>query len=164
MPEAAQSVLEDTDPLLKEYCEYMDRIYRNIEVFLKKKDQADNTQKLQVFFDKSVRPFIYWLEERQKSSGAAGTKPATQQNFNQSSRTDQKQSSGSSEAGSSDKERANFVSALAKKHKELDVSNIDKIKLKGKVEPFSRFKEIAAKLEEHGYRREGYFFFYGRKS
>lgn len=61
-------------------------------------------------------------------------------------------------------ERANFVSALAKKHKVLDVSNFDKIKLKGKVEPFSRFKEIASKFEEHGYRRERYFFFYGRKS
>ncbi len=43
-------------------------------------------------------------------------------------------------------------------------ANPRKIKLKGKVEPFSRFKEIASKFEEHGYRRERYFFFYGRKS
>lgn len=51
-----------------EYYEYLNTIYEEIAEFIRKKDGTLNTQKLEMMFEKTASPYVYWLKENQSQS------------------------------------------------------------------------------------------------
>ena len=48
----------------KDYLEYLNNCYKEIHSFLKEKDIGVDHEKLQIFFEKTVTPYKYWLDEQ----------------------------------------------------------------------------------------------------
>lgn len=48
------------------YYDYLNTIYREISEYLKVQDGVINAEKLQLMFDKTASPFVYWLESKSR--------------------------------------------------------------------------------------------------
>ena len=57
---------KETDRTRKEYYEYMSIVYEEISDFLRERDGAVNPQKLELMFEKTASPYVYWLKENQE--------------------------------------------------------------------------------------------------
>ena len=51
----------------KEYLDYCNERYKQIYSYIKDKDIAVDHDKLRMFFDKSVTPYKYWLDEHRRA-------------------------------------------------------------------------------------------------
>ena len=60
-----------------EYYEYLNTIYEEISEFIRKKDGTLNTQKLEMMFEKTASPYVYWLKENQSQSVQREMDPET---------------------------------------------------------------------------------------
>ena len=56
------------DQTRKEYYDYLSEIYGEIATYLKIQDGAVNAQKLELMFEKTASPFVYWNESRSKDA------------------------------------------------------------------------------------------------
>ena len=59
---------KETDSTRKEYYEYLNAVYEEIAEFLREKDGAMNPHKLEMMFEKTASPFVYWNEARATNS------------------------------------------------------------------------------------------------
>ena len=56
--------------IAQEYLDYMNESYRQEYAYIQKKDIAVDHDKLRMFFDKSVTPYKYWLDEHKRAEMA----------------------------------------------------------------------------------------------
>ena len=110
------------DEIRKEYYDYLSSIYGEIATYLKIQDGAVNAQKLELMFDKTASPFVYWNESR--------------------SRNEARQSI-------SDEKRMSLLKALAAKYK-LKISE-DKFVITSRLET-EEFKRLSENMKLAGYR------------
>ena len=110
------------DEIRKEYYDYLSSIYGEIATYLKIQDGAVNAQKLELMFDKTASPFVYWNESR--------------------SRNEARQSI-------SDEKRMSLLKALATKYK-LKISE-DKFFITLRLET-EEFKRLSENMKLAGYR------------
>ena len=110
------------DVTRKEYYDYLSEIYGEIATYLKIQDGAVNAQKLELMFDKTASPFVYWNESR--------------------SRNEARQSI-------SDEKRMSLLKALATKYK-LKISE-DKFFITLRLET-EEFKRLSENMKLAGYR------------
>ena len=53
----------DIEKSRREYYRYLNQIYEEISEFLRSEDGAVNAQKLEMMFEKTASPYVYWLKE-----------------------------------------------------------------------------------------------------
>ena len=58
-----------------EYYEYLNTIYEEIAEFIRKKDGTLNTQKLEMMFEKTASPYVYWLKENHEQQAQTEMNP-----------------------------------------------------------------------------------------
>lgn len=58
----------DIEKSRREYYHYLSQIYEEISEFLRSEDGAVNAQKLEMMFEKTASPYVYWLKENQSQS------------------------------------------------------------------------------------------------
>ena len=63
---------KETDNTRKEYYEYMSTVYEEISDFLRDRDGAVNPQKLELMFEKTASPYVYWNESRNAGKARDG--------------------------------------------------------------------------------------------
>ena len=66
---ATEARISGIDVTRKEYYDYLSEIYGEIATYLKIQDGAVNAQKLELMFDKTASPFVYWNESRSNNAG-----------------------------------------------------------------------------------------------
>ena len=66
---AAEARISGIDETRKEYYDYLSEIYGEIATYLKIQDGAVNSQKLELMFEKTASPFVYWNESRSNNTG-----------------------------------------------------------------------------------------------
>ena len=64
---ATEARISGIDETRKEYYDYLSSIYGEIATYLKIQDGSVNSQKLELIFDKTASPFVYWNESRSRS-------------------------------------------------------------------------------------------------
>ena len=64
---ATEAQISGLDQTRKEYYDYLSSIYGEIATYLKIQDGAVNAQKLELMFEKTASPFVYWNESRTKN-------------------------------------------------------------------------------------------------
>ena len=64
---ATEASISGIDSTRKEYYDYLSSIYGEIATYLKIQDGAVNSQKLELMFEKTASPFVYWNESRSRS-------------------------------------------------------------------------------------------------
>ena len=121
---ATEASISGIDSTRKEYYDYLSSIYGEIATYLKIQDGAVNSQKLELMFEKTASPFVYWNESR--------------------SRSDSRQSI-------SDEKRMSLLKALAAKYK-LKISE-DKFLITLRLET-EEFKRLSENMKLAGYRYE----------
>lgn len=57
------------DKTRREYYCYLNVIYEEITEFLREEDGAVNAQKLEMMFEKTASPLVYWLKENMGIAG-----------------------------------------------------------------------------------------------
>ena len=57
---------KEKDRTRKGYYEYLSIVYEEISDFLRDRDGAVNPQKLELMFEKTASPYVYWLKENQE--------------------------------------------------------------------------------------------------
>ena len=67
----------DIEKSRKEYYRYLNQIYEEISEFLRSEDGAVNAQKLEMMFEKTASPYVYWLKENQSQSVQREMDPET---------------------------------------------------------------------------------------
>ena len=65
---ATEAQISGLDQTRKEYYDYLSEIYGEIATYLKIQDGSVNAQKLELMFDKTASPFVYWNESRSKDA------------------------------------------------------------------------------------------------
>ena len=65
---ATEASISGIDSTRKEYYDYLSSIYGEIATYLKIQDGAVNAQKLELMFEKTASPFVYWNESRSKDA------------------------------------------------------------------------------------------------
>ena len=65
---ATEAQISGLDQTRKEYYDYLSEIYGEIATYLKIQDGAVNAQKLELMFEKTASPFVYWNESRSKDA------------------------------------------------------------------------------------------------
>ena len=65
---ATEASISGIDSTRKEYYDYLSEIYGEIATYLKIQDGSVNAQKLELMFDKTASPFVYWNESRSKDA------------------------------------------------------------------------------------------------
>lgn len=106
----------------KEYYDYLSSIYGEIATYLKIQDGSVNAQKLELMFEKTASPFVYWNESRSRNE--------TRQSI-------------------SDEKRMSLLKALATKYK-LKISE-DKFVITSRLET-EEFKRLSENMKLAGYR------------
>ena len=78
---ATEARISGIDETRKEYYDYLSSIYGEIATYLKIQDGAVNAQKLELMFDKTASPLVYWREakERERKPEQGKDKPASAQ-------------------------------------------------------------------------------------
>jgi hypothetical protein len=64
---ATEARISGIDETRKEHYDYLSSIYGEIARYLKIQDGSVNSQKLELMFDKTASPFVYWNESRSRS-------------------------------------------------------------------------------------------------
>ena len=64
---ATEAQISGLDQTRKEYYDYLSEIYGEIATYLKIQDGAVNSQKLELMFEKTASPFVYWNESRTRN-------------------------------------------------------------------------------------------------
>ena len=67
----------DIEKSRKEYYRYLNQIYEEISEFLRSEDGAVNAQKLEMMFEKTASPYVYWVKENQSQSVQREMDPET---------------------------------------------------------------------------------------
>lgn len=148
------------EELYKEYCSYFSYMYDKAEENLTNlAGQTLKSEKLGALRNQSLRPFVFWLDQKL----GKGKDAHAQNQSSQGMRESRKNSQTGGQAFLDDEGRRNFLKALATKHEELDISDPNKLKLKKKIADYSVFKELSKKLESNGYKREGMNYVYQGK-
>ena len=65
---ATEARISGIDETRKEYYDYLSSIYGEIATYLKIQDGSVNSQKLELMFEKTASPFVYWNESRSKNA------------------------------------------------------------------------------------------------
>ena len=65
---ATEASISGIDETRKEYYDYLSAVYNEIGNYLKIQDGSVNSQKLELMFDKTASPFVYWNESRSKDA------------------------------------------------------------------------------------------------
>ena len=65
---ATEASISGIDETRKEYYDYLSSIYGEIATYLKIQDGSVNSQKLELMFEKTASPFVYWNESRSKDA------------------------------------------------------------------------------------------------
>ena len=65
---ATEAQISGLDQTRKEYYDYLSEIYGEIATYLKIQDGSVNAQKLELMFEKTASPFVYWNESRSKDA------------------------------------------------------------------------------------------------
>ena len=65
---ATEAQISGFDQTRKEYYDYLSEIYGEIATYLKIQDGSVNSQKLELMFEKTASPFVYWNESRSKDA------------------------------------------------------------------------------------------------
>ena len=65
---ATEASISGIDSTRKEYYDYLSSIYGEIATYLKIQDGSVNAQKLELMFEKTASPFVYWNESRSKDA------------------------------------------------------------------------------------------------
>ena len=119
---ATEAQISGLDQTRKEYFDYLSSIYGEIATYLKIQDGAVNAQKLELMFEKTASPLVYWNESR--------------------SRSDSRQPI-------SDEKRMSLLKALATKYK-LKTSE-DKFFITSRLET-EEFRRLSENMKLAGYR------------
>ena len=64
---ATEARISGIDETRKEYYDYLSSIYGEIATYLKITDGSMNAQKLELMFEKTASPFVYWNESRSRN-------------------------------------------------------------------------------------------------
>ena len=64
---ATEARISGIDETRKEYYDYLSSIYGEIASYLKIWDGMVNAQKLELMFEKTASPFVYWNESRSRN-------------------------------------------------------------------------------------------------
>ena len=64
---ATETRISGIDETRKEYYDYLSSIYGEIASYLKIWDGMVNAQKLELMFEKTASPFVYWNESRSRN-------------------------------------------------------------------------------------------------
>ena len=67
----------DIEKSRREYYRYLSQIYGEISEFLRSEGGAVNAQKLEMMFEKTASPYVYWLKENQSQSVQREMDPET---------------------------------------------------------------------------------------
>ena len=110
------------DVTRKEYYDYLSEIYGEIATYLKIQDGAVNAQKLELMFERTASPFVYWNESRTRNEARQSI---------------------------SDEKRMSLLKALAAKYK-LKISE-DKFFITSRLET-EEFKRLSENMKLAGYR------------
>ena len=119
---ATEAQISGLDQTRKEYYDYLSSIYGEIATYLKIQDGSVNAQKLELMFEKTASPFVYWNESR--------TKNETRQSI-------------------SDEKRMSLLKALAAKYKLRNSEN--KFFITSRLET-EEFKRLSENMKLAGYR------------
>lgn len=65
---ATEAGISGIDGDRKRYYDYLASIFREIWDYLKIQDGSVNPQKLELMFDRTVSPYVYWLKENQEKN------------------------------------------------------------------------------------------------
>ena len=65
---ATEARISGIDETRKEYYDYLSEIYGEIATYLKIQDGSVNAQKLELMFEKTASPFVYWNESRSNNA------------------------------------------------------------------------------------------------
>ena len=63
---ATEAKISGIDDIRKEYYDYLSTIYGEISSYLKITDGMVNSEKLELMFEKTASPFVYWREARER--------------------------------------------------------------------------------------------------
>ena len=63
---ATEAQISGLDQTRKEYYDYLSEIYGEIATYLKIQDGAVNAQKLELMFEKTASPYVYWREAKDR--------------------------------------------------------------------------------------------------
>ena len=74
---ATEARISGIDDTRKEYYDYLSEIYGEISSYLKITDGMVNAQKLELMFDKTASPLVYWREARERKPDAVKAKAAS---------------------------------------------------------------------------------------
>ena len=119
---ATEARISGIDESRKEYYDYLSSIYGEIATYLKIQDGSVNAQKLELMFEKTASPFVYWNESRSRNE--------TRQSI-------------------SDEKRMSLLKALATKYK-LKTSE-DKFFITSRLET-EEFRRLSENMKLAGYR------------
>ena len=111
---ATEAKISGIDETRKEYYDYLSAIYGEISSYLKIMDGMVNAQKLELMFDKTASPLVYWLESRNRNEGKKTM---------------------------SDEKRMSLLKALAAKYKLRESEDKFFITLRLETEEFKRLSE-----------------------
>ena len=64
---ATEAKISGIDDIRKEYYDYLSTIYGEISSYLKITDGMVNSEKLELMFEKTASPFVYWNESRSRN-------------------------------------------------------------------------------------------------
>ena len=121
---ATEARISGIDETRKEYYDYLSSIYGEIATYLKIQDGAVNAQKLELMFDKTASPYVYWNESRTRNEARQSI---------------------------SEEKRMSLLKALAAKYK-LKISE-DKFLITSRLET-EEFKRLSENMKLAGYRYE----------
>jgi effector-binding domain-containing protein len=65
----------DIEKSRKDYYRYLNQIYEEISEFLRSEDGAVNAQKLEMMFEKTASPYVYWLKENHEPQAQTEMSP-----------------------------------------------------------------------------------------